>query len=73
MSGKKQLSKNVLDVWHKLSKTWIGDASKAFYDGYIVKMMDIADSFDDASLELNKVSSDFLKELKRIEQTISNQ
>lgn len=73
MSEKYQMSSNVQEVWEKLNTRWKGEDATAFHREYIVKISEIVDNFDDACSELSKVSSECIKELNSIEQTLMNQ
>jgi len=73
MSGKKQMSSEVQEVWEKLNTRWKGEDATAFYREYIVKISEIVDIFDDSCSELSNVSSECIKELNLIEQALMNQ
>ena len=73
MSGQKRISSEIQDVWVKLNTRWSGEDAEAFHRQYIVKITEIADSFDDACSELSRLSTECIKELNLVEQTLMNQ
>ncbi len=73
MSEKSRNSSDVQDAWAKLNTRWRGEDADAFHREYIVKMVEIVDSFDDACSELSRLSAECIKELTSLEQTLIDQ
>ena len=70
MSEKNRISADVQYVWMKLNTRWSGEDADAFHREYVVKISEIADSFEDACSKLSRLSAECIKELKSIEQTL---
>jgi hypothetical protein len=73
MSNKRRISVDAQNVWAKVNTRWRGEDAESFYREYIVRISEIVDSFDDACLELSRLSAECMKELNTIEQTLMDQ
>ncbi len=70
MSVGNKMSSEVQEAWEKLNARWKGEDATAFHREYIVKISEIADSFEDACFELSRLSAECIKELNSIEQKL---
>lgn len=73
MSEANRISVSIQDVWAKLNTKWTGEDANAFYREYLLKLTEIADSFEDACIGLKAQSLALLKELQDIERSIAEQ
>ena len=71
MSNKNTAASNVEEVWGKLSGRWTGEDANAFHREHIARISEIAGDFDNACSDLSNLSSQCIKELQAIEQSLN--
>lgn len=72
MSSKRVLAEKVEGSWSKLNKQWQCKDADAFRRLYIVGLSEAAETFEEACDNMKNLSADLEKELKLIEQSLTN-
>ena len=70
MSGKQDIASSLNEIWGKLNIRWTGEDANAFYQQYIVKMIEIVEDFEEPCSDFNIEADDLAQRLDLIERNI---
>ena len=70
MSGKQDIASSLNEIWGKLNIRWTGEDANAFYQQYIVKMIEIVEDFEETCSDFNIEADDLAQRLDLVERNI---